>query len=194
MKRTKLASWFFVCTVMLLFSACIQCESEEVEVTLNENLSGKVTFKFTSISSTEENAAAQEAEMNDFCRDLAKTADSLKELGLKNATFDVTNQTPFKCDAALKGEFENILTILPLLGETEKNDFEVARIDNLFSMRWQVKGMIADSPDIFSLEYRGEILDHNAQSYDPEAQALRWTVKDSDNRSISFRIRPRSDN
>ena len=159
-----------------------------------KNLSGNVTFKFKSISSSEENAAAQEAEMNDFYRDLAKTADNLKEWGLKNATVDLSNQTPFKCDAALKGGFENILSILPLLGETEKNDFEVTRIDNLFSMQWEVKGMIADSPDIFSLEYRGEILDHNAQSYDPEAQTLRWTVKDSDNRSISFRVRPRANN
>ena len=135
---TRLVGLVLICAASLLSSACVQCESEEVRATLNENLSGQITFSFKNLSSSEETAAAQEKEMKDVCGDHSKLADALKEAGLKDTTVELSNQTPLKCDAILKGNFDNILSILPLVAEIEKGDFQITRVDQLFSDRKSV--------------------------------------------------------
>jgi hypothetical protein len=193
MKRIiRLVGLVFICAVGLLSSACVQCESEEVRVNLNENLSGQITFSFKNLSSSEKTTAAKEKEMKDICGDQSKLADALKEAGLKEVTVELSNQTPLKCDAVLQGSFDNILSILSLVAEVEKGDFQMTKANQFFSLRLRAKGLIADSPDLFSLKYTGETLEHNAPFYDTETQTMQWRIKDSDNQSIYFytKLRP----
>ena len=185
----KITSWLFIFAGVLLSSACIQSETDEIHVTLNNDLSGKLTIIFRKISSDEKTIAAQKKEMADFYTDLPKTIQELKESGLKDPQVELADKTDTACGAVLKADFDNIATILPILADNDKSDFEIARTGDTFSLRMQVNGFSDDPPKMFSIKVAGEVLEHNAQNYDAESHTLQWKMGETGNRRIYLRIK-----
>src|SRR5580765_6011736 len=102
----KVTSWLFIFAAVLLSSACIQSETDEIQVILNSDLSGKLTVVIRRISSDEKTVAAQKKEMADFYTDLPKMIQELKESGLKDPQIELTDKTDTSCGAVLKADFD----------------------------------------------------------------------------------------
>jgi hypothetical protein len=183
----KITSWLFIFSAVLFSSACLQSETDEVQITLNNDLSGKLTIAIRQISSDEKTVAAQKKEMADFYADIPKTIQELKESGLKDPQIELTDKTDTRCGAVLKADFDSIATILPVLTDG-KTDFEVSRTGDIVSIRMQVNGFSDDPPKLFSIKAAGEVLEHNAQSFDRETQTLQWKMGETGNRRVYLRI------
>jgi len=193
MKTTfKISTWLLIFTVAVLSSACLQSESEEINLTLNNDLSGKLTINFKNISSDEGPVAGQQREMSGFYNDLSRTIQDLKETGLKDPNIDLTNKTDLKCDAVLNADFDNIVTVMPVIADVGKSDFEATKTGDTFVLRLRANGIATDSPKLFSIKVAGEVLEHNAQSYDPNTKTLRWTIGESGNATIYLRVKLQS--
>lgn len=185
----KITCWLFIFAGVLLSSACIQSETDEIHVTLNNDLSGKLTVVFRKISSDEKTVTAQKKEMADFYNDLPRAIQELKESGLKDPQVELTDKTDTACGAVFKADFDNIATVLPVLADNNMNDFEIARTGDTFSLRLEIKGFSDDPPKMFSIKVTGEVLEHNAQTYDAESHTLLWKMGETGNRRIYLRIK-----
>jgi len=187
----KIISWLLLFAGVLLSSACLQSETDQIQITLNSDLSGKLNVVLRKISSDEKTVTAQKKEMADFYSELPKMIQELKESGLKDPTIDLTDKTDTSCGAVLKADFDNITTLLPVLADSNKSDFEISRTGDIVSLRMQVNGFSDDPPKLFSIKVAGEILEHNAQSYDADTQTLHWKMGETGNRRIYLRVKVR---
>ncbi len=182
---------FALCLIGLCLSGCLGFEKAEYQYVIEKDLSGHLIVHFFEVTSGEKTVEKQKKEMEDLYRDgyLEFEKDFQSEYHMEDGKLELLNKTDLECDARFSGKFHHLLaTLLPIL---EEEDHEIKRKDDQFSFRMWMDAADSTLDVAFSIKYNGEVIEHNAHTYDENLQVMKWQLGEVDSSGVYFVLNTR---
>lgn len=187
--RKCIYHFFLLLSILFPFlSGCLDYESQVIFITLQPDLSGKMSFEFQNVHSTEENEDEQLKEMRAlYEKDAQEMVLELeKEWRLKDIQLQIQNKTDKSCNARLEGTFTNIACALnPLIEESQ--NFTILRDGN----RLNVLMVLTETPmskTKLCIQYPSNIFKNNADKVDTQKKILEWDLDKKEAFTIEFEL------
>ncbi len=169
-------------------SGCLDYESQTIFITLQPDLSGKMSFEFQNIHSTEEKEDEQLKEMKAlYEKDAQEMVLELeKEWRLKDVQLQIQNKTDKNCNARLEGTFTNIACALnPLIEESRK--FSISRDEKRLNVSIMLTQTAMSKTKLY-IQYSLNVLKNNADKMDAEKKVLEWDLDKKEPFTIEFEL------
>ncbi len=175
-----------LCTFVLITNGCILFERLEVHYKISSNLTGESVLIFWGVSSDKKDAKMRMKEMKEFydggylneVEALKAGDDWIGKMfsvmdSLKIELFDKTDTT---CNAKVHGKIRWLPSSLAaLMSEEYDTGFMLQKVDDYLYVTIGVEDVSdSDTSSIFTLEYDGNIVAHNANKYDATSNRLQW--------------------
>ncbi|MCK5715078.1 MAG: hypothetical protein KAH64_03880 [Nitrosomonadaceae bacterium] len=191
MRRIKLI--ILLVTSSIFLSGCFDVDKIVIDYDVKEDLSGKASFTYYGVKSTDPSVEKQKEELNQFIEtDIPNMVEDshTPTIGLKNKSYTILNKTETTCDVQCTGNFDNFLEALPFSSgeikpkiERDESKVSVILIDNITMEEKQ------EIEVTLSIKYDGKIIEHNAHNLDKETNTMFWNITELKDQNISFVIK-----
>jgi hypothetical protein len=172
--------------LMLITNGCIWCEKLEVHYKISSNLSGESAVIFWGVSSDKKEPKMRMKEMKEFYDGgYLKEVEALKAGNdwfgkmfsiMDSLEIELFDKTDTTCNAKAHGKirwFPSSLTAF--VPEEYDTGFMLQKVDDYLYVTIGVEDVSdSDTSSTFTLEYEGNIVTHNANTYDEASNRLQW--------------------
>ena len=179
MKTYKFIIVAFLGGLAFVSLGCIDCETIEMHYKISDDLKGELTVIFWGVHSWSyptTTLESQKKEMKAFYDGgyLNGSGYLQKWFGMDSSEVELFDKTDTECNAKINGK---ILWFPSSLATTisDEADFVLQKAEDRLYVSIGIAEDSNDCPlSIFTLEYEGEIIAHNASNYDTTSNLLQW--------------------
>jgi hypothetical protein len=165
----------------LICSGCLSLDKMTMVYDIQPDMSGSVEVYASRVRSEETLAADQKAEMAELYAEL-ESPKGLQNFEQEMATsmpgyhswsLAVLNKTDMSCDLHIRGQFDNFFDSPIVDASALQYESEGGKVAVRLKTQELKDG---DLPILFTIRYRGPVLEHNAMQVEPQTMALIWDL------------------
>lgn len=171
-------------------SGCLDLDALNVQVELEENLSGTVTLAYTGVRSDKTARDEQVEEMQAFFKNLDEHAQEQASIwALHDIEVVLNNRTEVSCDVTIRGKMRSLVQTMVVF--LEAGDFTIARTGN--RLKFDLPPLDLGSKDdefSFSLgiQFPHSVGKNNATNVDQDQHLLVWSSSSMASDGLYFEL------